>query len=125
MLHPLIIVTLLLTGGSVIRNKQKKVAILPYLREVFTGVGTTRLLASSGRNDSLDSVLEKVAKLKSLNQVTTKGWCLRITLLDYKAVHIRVPDHAPVLDTDLLEALVDLAELLYTLIERVLGTVHE
>ena len=41
------------------------------------------------------------------------------------SLYIRVPDHAPVLDTDLLEALVDLAELLYTLIKRVLGTAHE
>jgi hypothetical protein len=47
---------------------------------------------------------------------------VRITLLDYKAVHIRVPDHAPVLDADLIEALVDVGNLLNTLVKGLLCT---
>ena len=75
-----------------------------YLRVVLTGVGTTRFLASGGGGDGLNRALENVAELESLHEVA-------------------VPDHAPVLDTDLVEGLVDLADLLDTLVQGFLGTV--
>lgn len=45
------------------------VDLLVSLGEVFSGVGTSRLLSGSGRNDCLNSVLHDVSKLKSLDQV--------------------------------------------------------
>ena len=41
--------------------------VMYYLREIFTGVCTTRLLASSGSGDGLNGTLEQVAELKSLD----------------------------------------------------------
>ena len=40
------------------------------LREVLTGVRTTRLLASSGGSNGLNGTLEDVAELKGLDEVT-------------------------------------------------------
>lgn len=36
--------------------------------------------------------------------------------------YVRIPDHAPVLDANVIVALVDLAYFLDTLVERLLGT---
>jgi len=71
--------------------------------EVLTGVSTTGLLSLSGSFGGLDGASQEVTKLKSLNK-------------------IRVPDHAAVLGADLGELLVDVADLLDTLVERLLGT---
>lgn len=70
---------------------------------VLTGVSTTRLLSVGGGLGGLDGASQEVTELKSLNKV-------------------RVPDHAAVLGADLGELLVDLAHLLDTLVERLLGT---
>lgn len=75
-----------------------------YVGEVLTGVSATRLLTSSSRDDSLDSALKEVTELKGLNKV-------------------RIPDHASVLDANLSEAVVDLADFFDTLIQRLLGTI--
>jgi len=71
------------------------------IREVFTSMSPSRFLACRCRFDSLNGALENVAKFEGLNK-------------------IRVPDHAPVLDTDIIEALVDSAHLLNTLVKRLL-----
>lgn len=42
------------------------------LWEVFSGVGTSRLLSGSSGNDCLDSVLHDVPKFKSLDQVAER-----------------------------------------------------
>ena len=74
-----------------------------YIGVVLTRVRATRLLAGSGSGDCLRRALEEVAELERLDEV-------------------RVPDHDPVLDADLLVALEDLGYLLDTLIKRLLGT---
>lgn len=71
--------------------------------EVLAGVSTTRLLSVGGSLGGLDGASEEVTELKSLNKV-------------------RVPDHAAVLGADLGELLVNIADLLDTLVERLLGT---
>lgn len=71
--------------------------------EVLAGVSTTGLLSVGGSLGGLDGASEEVTKLKSLNKV-------------------RVPDHAAVLSADLGELLVNIADLLDTLVERLLGT---
>lgn len=43
-----------------------------YLGVVLTSVSTARLLAGSRRHDSLDSTLEKVTELESLDKVATE-----------------------------------------------------
>src|SRR5690606_24327162 len=60
-------------------------------------------LPGSSSSSSLGSASQQVAELESLNQ-------------------IRVPDHAAVLDTNIGVGLVDLDDLLNTLVERLLGT---
>ena len=71
--------------------------------EVLAGVSTTGLLSVGGSLGGLDGASEEVTELKSLNKV-------------------RVPDHAAVLGADLGELLVNIADLLDTLVERLLGT---
>jgi hypothetical protein len=71
--------------------------------EVLTGVSTTGLLSLGGGLGGLDGASQEVTELKSLNK-------------------IRVPDHAAVLGANLGELLVDVADLLDTLVERLLGT---
>ena len=70
---------------------------------VLTGVSTTRLLSLGSGLGGLDGASQEVTELKSLDK-------------------IRVPDHAAVLGADLGELCVDVADLLDTLVERLLGT---
>jgi hypothetical protein len=71
--------------------------------EILASVGTTGLLTGTGRVHGLGSAGQQVLKLESLNK-------------------IRVPDHAAVSDTDILEGAKDLVNLLNTLIQGGLGT---
>ena len=71
--------------------------------EILASVGTTGLLAGTGRVHGLGSAGQQVLELKGLDE-------------------IRVPDHAAVSDTDILEGAKDLVNLLNTLIQRGLGT---
>lgn len=80
--------------------------------EVLSSVGTSRFLSGSGRNDSLDGVLHDVPKLKSLDQIADRQHVLPVTY-DHD---LRVPNHTPVLDTDLIVRLVNIVHLLDTLI---------
>jgi len=81
--------------------------------EVLSSVGTSRFLSGGGGNNSLDGVLHNVPKLKSLDQIAD-----RQHLLPMSNEHdLRVPDHTPVLDTDLIVRLVNIVHLLDTLIQ--------
>jgi hypothetical protein len=81
--------------------------------EVLSGVGTSRLLSCGGRNDSLHSVLHDVPKLEGLDQIARCQHSSRKLGRD-----LRVPDHTPVLDSNLVVRLVDIVHLLDTLIQR-------
>jgi hypothetical protein len=81
--------------------------------EVLSGVGTSGLLSCGGRNDSLDSVLHNVPELKGLDQI---AGCQHSS--SNLGNNLRVPDHTPVLDSDLVVRLVDIVHLLDTLIQR-------
>ena len=85
---------------------------------------TTGLLARSSSGDGLDSALEEVAELEGLNEVAVAGY-MRVFEYGDSCDHLRVPDHATVLDTDLIVALEDLADLLDTLVERLLSTARK
>ena len=77
-------------------------------------MGTTRLLTSSRRNDCLDSALEQVAEFEGFNEVPND--CQLVMLSCGIKYHVRVPDHASILNSNLLESIVDLLEFLDTLI---------
>ena len=91
------------------------------LGEVLAGVSTTRLLASGSSRDGLDSALEKVAELEGLHEVT-----IYASNLDYSSrstSHVRVPDHAPIFDTDVLEGIENTTQLLDALVQTLLGAI--
>ena len=71
--------------------------------EVLTSVCSSRLLTVGGGFGGLNSASEQVPQLKGLNKVG-------------------VPDHAAVLDTNVVEGSIDLMDLLDTLVERLLCT---
>jgi hypothetical protein len=69
-LHPVLVITLqrvTLVGQLHAGHKNTD------LREVLASVSTTRLLASRGRRDGLDGVLENVAELQGLDKITAQG----------------------------------------------------
>ena len=86
---------------------------------VLTGVRTTRLLTSVGSSDSLDCTLQEVTKLKSLNEIPI--FPRKSGPASDKVWSSRVPYHATVLDTNLVEVLVNLGYLLHALGKRLLG----
>lgn len=69
---------------------------------ILSSVSSSGLLSSGGGGDGLDGVLHNVSKLKSLDE-------------------IRVPDHASVLDSNLVVLVVDLVHLLDSVVQRLLG----
>jgi hypothetical protein len=77
-------------------------------------VGTSRLLSCGGGNDSLDGVLHNVPELEGLDQIAKRQRCSSSSLGD----DIRVPDHTPVFDSNLVVRLVNVVHLLDTLIQR-------
>ena len=67
---------------------------------------TTRLLASSRRSDGLDGALEEVTEFECFDEIPNES---RLQLVNLrKGNHIRVPDHTPVLDANLMEGVVNL-----------------
>lgn len=108
--------------GSVQRKIRGKSWTLAYLLVVFTSVGTTALLAGSSCHNSLHGALLDVSELKRLNKVTDKN-ALMVDEERGEAEGARVPDHTAILDANLVVALVDLAHLFNTLVERLLSTV--
>ena len=85
-------------------------------------MGSARLLTSSRRSDSLDGTLEEVTEFKRFNKVTNGGR----QRLSPRAIghYIRVPDHAPVLDANLGEGVIDFLDVLDTLVQRLLSPVQ-
>ena len=79
------------------------------LRIVLTCVRTTRLLTgSSSSSDGLNGTLEKVAKFKRLNEIPGIAMPKSNQSRELSASYSRVPDHAPVLNADLLVGPVNL-----------------
>lgn len=91
------------------------------LWEVLTGVSTTGFLASGSGSDGLNGTLEKVAELKSLHEVTICALAPHCS--SRYTSNIRVPDHAPILDTDILEGIVNVTQFLNALVQTLLGAV--
>ena len=90
-----------------------------HIRIIFASMCTTGLLTSSGRGDGLNGALKNIAKLESLDEVTkpkSSG-----TPTEMEGSYSRVPDHASVLNPNIIEALVNLANLPNTLIKRLLS----
>jgi hypothetical protein len=98
--------------SSTLMMKARKDSLIT-VGEVLSGVGTSGLLSCGGRNDSLDSVLHNVPELKGLDQI---AGCQHSS--SNLGNNLRVPDHTPVLDSDLVVRLVDIVHLLDTLIQR-------
>lgn len=83
---------------------------------------TARLLASRSSCDSLHGILKDVAKLEGLHKITCTDAPSVICDHCNKTVNgSRVPDHAPILDANIVEGLVDCAQLLHTLVEGLLS----
>jgi len=102
-------------------NTLKKITKKTNIRVILSGMSTTGFLASSSRRNSLDGALQNITKLKGLNEVTESSEDQFFTCVDSC---LRVPNHAPVFDTDIVEALVDLTDLLNTLVKGLLGPVR-
>ena len=77
-------------------------------------MGATRLLTSSRRNNCLDSALEQITEFEGFNEVPNE--CRLVMVSRGIKYHVRVPDHAPILNSNLLEGIVDFLEFLNTLI---------
>ena len=83
---------------------------------------TTRLLTGSRGSNGLDGALEEVTEFERFNKVTSDGLLVLILLSD--RYHVRVPNHAPVLDANLGEGVVDFLEVFNSLVQRLLGPVQ-
>lgn len=86
--------------------------------EIFTGVSSTGFLAGSSRLNGLDGTLEDIAQFKGLDEITDFFCVLECVLLYTELRHVRVPDHASILDANIVVTLVDCTHLLDTLVER-------
>lgn len=86
---------------------------------VLTGVSATRLLSGSGSGGGLDTshVSIKTDKDRIVNLRASE----QVPELE-RLNEIRVPDHAAILDANLGEGLINLVDLLHTLIQALLGT---
>lgn len=82
-------------------------------------MSTAGLFAGSCGSDGLNSALQDIAELESFNKIpvdsTSRKEARNIRM------HIRIPNHAPVLDTDIVIALVDGSKLLNTFIQGLLS----
>jgi len=111
-LHPAFVVTL---ESRVSQRYYRYGYLETYLREVLAGVSTTGFLTSGSRDDGLYGVLQNIPELQSFNQITegvsVEVWSTTVI------IHLRVPDHASVLDPNLVKCLVDRAHLLDTLVQ--------
>ena len=91
---------------------------ITYFWEVLTGVRSTSLLPRGSRYNGLNCILHDIAKLQSFDKVTagTKSQYLPGSLIE----HSRVPDHAPILDSNLIIAIVYTSHFLHSFIQRFL-----
>lgn len=94
---------------------------------ILTGVSATGLLAVGSRDGSLGTVVKQCQSLVphlwiclGRDNLRAGQEVLQLQSLD----KVRVPDHATVLDTNILKHLVDLVDLADTLIQRLLHTEH-
>lgn len=114
-------VGLLLEGESVLHP-----VVVVTVGVVLTGVSATRLLAVGSRNGSLGAKDKSVTwpsiHLRRGNPVNLRAGEKVLELQGLNKV--RVPNHAAVLDTDILEHLVYLVDLANTLIQTLLHTEH-
>lgn len=90
---------------------------------IFTGVGTTRLLTVGGGDGGLGTVKSGVSNCLSVSDDVKEYLRASEQVAELKSLNkVRVPDHAAVLDTDMLELLVDLVHLADTLVQTLLST---
>jgi len=93
--------------------------------EIFTSMGTTRLFTGSSRGDCLDGALEDIAQFKRLHEIPTSYPAQsELGTNGSRGRSSRVPNHAPVLDADIIKVFIDGANLLDTFIESILGPEH-
>lgn len=84
-------------------------------------MGTTGFLTCRSGIDSLNGVLKNVAEFERLDEVTGySGQCGAVEEIEH---YSRVPDHAPVLDANLVITLEDFAQLLHAFIQTLLSSV--
>lgn len=88
---------------------------ISYLGVILSSVCTTRLLTSSCSGDGLDSALQEIAKLNGLYEITGTPGEYHAT--SYWLSILRVPDHAPVLDADVVIGLEDSSDICNTLVK--------
>jgi len=95
-------------------------------------VSSSGLLSSGGGGDGLDGVLHDVSKLKSLNEIPGSRESSKEERKGVRAgpdegseggkrEDERVPDHASVLDSNLVVLVVDLVHVLNSVVQRRLG----
>jgi hypothetical protein len=119
--HPVLVVTLEDAEDTVWTWGTNDVRLRTDLWVVLTSVSTAGLLASGGGSDGLDSTLENVTELEGLHEVTICASALRCS--SRSTGHVRIPDHASVFDTNVLEGIVNVTQLLNALIQTLLGAV--
>ena len=74
---------------------------------------TTRLLTSSSRGDWLDGALEDIAQFKRLHKIPISlPIQSELGINSSRGRSSRVPNHAPVLDTDIIKVFINEANLL-------------
>ena len=87
-------------------------------------MSTSRLLASSSGSNGLNGALQDVSQFKSFNEVT--GIHYKWELIGVlKFWILRIPDHAPVLDAYVIEALVDGSHFLNTFVQCFLSSLSK
>lgn len=113
-------VGLLLEGESVLHP-----VVVVTVGVVLTGVSTTRLLAVGSRHGSLSAKNKSVTGYPHIYKERQNNLRAGEKVLELQGLNkVRVPDHAAVLDTNILEHLVYLVDLADTLIQTLLHTEH-
>ena len=80
---------------------------------IFTSMTTTRLLTSSSRGDWLDGALEDIAQFKRLHKIPISlPIQSELGINSSRGQSSQVPNHAPVLDTDIIKVFINEANLL-------------
>lgn len=118
MFHPVLVVTLfrLERDMSWSRNEGRRT----HVSDIF--MSTTRFCMGSSRGNCPDGALEVIAQFKRLHEIPTSYPTQSERRTKSSRVRSsRVPNHAPVLDTDIFKVFINGANLLDTFIERFLG----
>jgi hypothetical protein len=86
-------------------------------------MSTTRLFTGGSRGDCLDGALEDIAQFKRLHEIPTPHPTQsELGTNGSRGRSSRVPNHAPVLDTDIIKVFIDGTNLLDTFVEGFLGS---